>query len=727
MKRWAVVAVAACGAKAAEQGPASGSSRAPIAISVDAGVAPPPAPPSYRIEAPPGGTIVQLAVTPTADAALTVDDAGEVRLWPTLDGKHPPIAVELPPATALALHKSGNEFVALLGLIGGAVVVRIDGDGKRLSVVELAAIDGAAALDTGFVTWRGKHLEWVDVAGKVTRTSDTEPRPVVPASKVTAKGSDLVVGGRYLGYAFPLQHLPTGRDPNHLILSGPPDRFLQLTADLTVVGELAPTAPGATALTWLGDHDWLVDTPAGVVLWTEGAAGTLVAPKFEVAQVEPSSHLVMLHEIQKPGATTNPVRQLLRHHDHKLDPIAFTAWDTRPFSADLIPPATNRGALIVLQEFERDPKGVEHGHARWIHDLDHPAQGMKSWDGDLAWPLDVTGSGALIINHQAKKWSLVIDGDFQYDLDANIALSDDGTRALRRATGGMIELYKRGGSTIWSIPMPGRDAPYLSTPLWRGDRIWLLQPRGVALLDPATGAIKRAPTGWGFELSSTPHPISTLRRPLAVAAATNRDAPLALAGDAKFQQLVRDVVAASSTHIMWWGPVKLDGLARRVAFLQSPDINGSPLYAYLVEVAPDAVVAITIQMWGFPRFQGPFLNADPVWGTIKSDEDNTTAPTLSAELSVHSQWIHGSFEDITFTLDKGDFVAVSDTWLERENTGSNVPGKRYESTEAAKVFPAGRRPKLATFKGHTAKFAISAKSNSAADLAAGIHELPHDP
>ena len=86
-------------------------------------------------------------------------------------------------------------------------------------------------------------------------------------------------------------------------MPGPDNRFLQVTADLTVVGEHAPWTPQgevATAMHWLGDRDWLVDVPSGVVLWTEGAAtGMLVAPKASVSQVEVES--------AGPGPRTWPV------------------------------------------------------------------------------------------------------------------------------------------------------------------------------------------------------------------------------------------------------------------------------------------------------------------------------------------------------------------------------------------------------------------------------------
>jgi hypothetical protein len=255
------------------------------------------------------------------------------------------------------------------------------------------------------------------------------------------------------------------------------------------------------------------------------------------------------------------------------------------------------------------------------------------------------------------------------------------------------------------------------------DLVWLAQRRGVAVLAADTGTLIRAATGWGFELSKTPHPTSTLGRPLAVELATDRDPPFALAGDTKFQTLAREVAKQSSTQVLWWGPVRLDGGIHRVAFLQSPDNDGTPLFAFLVETKPEAVVAVTVSMWGFPEFQGVFTGKDPTWGTIAMPDDSPAGPTLdAAPFVIGSKWIHMSYETVRFTLERGTFVAIGNSWLERENTGN--PQRRYKETSGGRQYPAGRRPKLAGFKGHSSKFAVSAPSTSASELASGIHELP---
>src|SRR6184192_590488 len=55
------------------------------------------------IEAPHGGAISTLAVTPDGTAAITADQLGGMRLWPVLDGSREPLVVDLPHARDLAI------------------------------------------------------------------------------------------------------------------------------------------------------------------------------------------------------------------------------------------------------------------------------------------------------------------------------------------------------------------------------------------------------------------------------------------------------------------------------------------------------------------------------------------------------------------------------------------------------------------------------------------------
>jgi hypothetical protein len=91
---------------------------------------------------PHGGAIVALAVTEEGDAAITVDDLGSVRLWPTLDGTRAPIPIPVASAPGqLAIAHSGRDLlVAIVDGAGGVQIMRLGLDG---------ALRGRASLPGG--------------------------------------------------------------------------------------------------------------------------------------------------------------------------------------------------------------------------------------------------------------------------------------------------------------------------------------------------------------------------------------------------------------------------------------------------------------------------------------------------------------------------------------------------------------------------------------------------
>ncbi|MDQ3339002.1 MAG: hypothetical protein M4D80_27900 [Myxococcota bacterium] len=75
-----------------------------------------------------GGEISLLAVT--ADAAVSADVTGGVRLWPTLDGTREPIVVAAPMATGLAIaHDGGGFAIAVTDAADHVVMIRLDNKG----------------------------------------------------------------------------------------------------------------------------------------------------------------------------------------------------------------------------------------------------------------------------------------------------------------------------------------------------------------------------------------------------------------------------------------------------------------------------------------------------------------------------------------------------------------------------------------------------------------------
>jgi hypothetical protein len=91
----AVALACACG-KGDEQPPAP----------VDHAAEVEPRPPA--LVAPHSGGIQLVALIDTGDAALTVDDFDQLRLWPSLDGNREPIVVRAAAPKQIALGRDGD-------------------------------------------------------------------------------------------------------------------------------------------------------------------------------------------------------------------------------------------------------------------------------------------------------------------------------------------------------------------------------------------------------------------------------------------------------------------------------------------------------------------------------------------------------------------------------------------------------------------------------------------
>jgi hypothetical protein len=90
---------------------------------------------------PHGGDIASIAITDEADAAITTDNLGAVRLWPTLDGSRQPVVVAAPsPPGEMALVHDGRDLVAALLDDGGAItLMRLGADGSVRGHAQLTA------------------------------------------------------------------------------------------------------------------------------------------------------------------------------------------------------------------------------------------------------------------------------------------------------------------------------------------------------------------------------------------------------------------------------------------------------------------------------------------------------------------------------------------------------------------------------------------------------------
>ena len=163
MKRFALLAVAACGTHNAKPPPPPSPVTMPVTTPADA--AGPIAPVvrggdrAQRIEAPHAGAIVLLAAAPAGTPVLTVDELGGSRLWTALDGSAEPRVVDLarPVDIAIGPHPKGF-VVGALDQVGALTVQLVDADGvtlQRLALPIEPAFGGvAAASDRGVLAWR---------------------------------------------------------------------------------------------------------------------------------------------------------------------------------------------------------------------------------------------------------------------------------------------------------------------------------------------------------------------------------------------------------------------------------------------------------------------------------------------------------------------------------------------------------------------------------------------
>ena len=84
-------------------------------------LAAPPAPPGV----PHTAEIAELAVSDRGDAALSADDLGSVRVWPTLDGTREPVVLASARPRALAIDRAGDHLVAAVLDDAGTVTVSV--------------------------------------------------------------------------------------------------------------------------------------------------------------------------------------------------------------------------------------------------------------------------------------------------------------------------------------------------------------------------------------------------------------------------------------------------------------------------------------------------------------------------------------------------------------------------------------------------------------------------
>ncbi len=150
---------------------------------------PPPAPnpraTPVKPELPPigvphGGWIQRSAITEQADAAISLDSLGSLRLWPALDGTREPIAIELPNARSIAIaHAGGDLIVAVLDVSGSVRLLRYTREGLARGSAQVpgdSVIEELVAIEGGvLVSRRDRSIERYDVGGALRGRIVLEP------------------------------------------------------------------------------------------------------------------------------------------------------------------------------------------------------------------------------------------------------------------------------------------------------------------------------------------------------------------------------------------------------------------------------------------------------------------------------------------------------------------------------------------------------------------------
>lgn len=144
------------------------------------------------MEAPHAGSIVQVVLTPDGTAALSSDEIGGVRLWPSLDGKAEPRVVDLPAPKQLAIGRRADGYtVVSMDEVGGLYIAKLDATARTLSHVTVSAdpaVTGIAMTDVGLLAWRvDESIVLLDEDGATKGQIVTEPRQRVASIGVSRK------------------------------------------------------------------------------------------------------------------------------------------------------------------------------------------------------------------------------------------------------------------------------------------------------------------------------------------------------------------------------------------------------------------------------------------------------------------------------------------------------------------------------------------------------------
>lgn len=264
---------------------------------------------------PHSATIERIAATEQGDAALSADANDGLRLWPTLDGTRPPVAIPSPsPAEQLALFHDGQDLIAcVLDTAGGVTLLRLALDGTILSRAQLmgeSAFVEIVAVDNQLLARTADHaleLYGADgdprgrvMAGPGERITDLASRRGRAAAVIaTAEGGAMlrwIAAGAHLAWETPLSLPVLPRDNMFAIAPGKrriafvaSESFeLQVfdlgTVPVLVPGPLVPVTQSHTSLGFV-DDDTLGIGGAPTLWWSARPP----VPKVDPWAVPPSS------------------------------------------------------------------------------------------------------------------------------------------------------------------------------------------------------------------------------------------------------------------------------------------------------------------------------------------------------------------------------------------------------------------------------------------------------
>lgn len=199
------LSLVACGPTPRTADPArSASAVAPAASATDS--APGPTVHALRdaLEAPHGGSIQLLALSPDGRIAISADELGGVRLWPTLDGTQEPRIVEMPQPIQLAVgRRQGGYTAAVRDHAGGVYIAKLDEAIRQLSHATLPAepaVTWIGMTERGLLAWRSdQRLLLLDADGVPRDQLATEPSQHIAAIAVSGTRAVVLLdrgGGR---------------------------------------------------------------------------------------------------------------------------------------------------------------------------------------------------------------------------------------------------------------------------------------------------------------------------------------------------------------------------------------------------------------------------------------------------------------------------------------------------------------------------------------------------